>query len=100
MKTKILSSTWPHMEDDTQAALDGPLARVHTLSNAIEAQVLHDVLLSADIDHVVQSYRDSAYDSLFQQSYGWGVIITREKDAARTLQAIKEALAHFEEESG
>ena len=87
------------MENDPQAALDGPLARVHTLSNPIEAQVLHDVLLSADIGHVVQSYRDSAYDSLFQQSYGWGVIITREKDAARALNAINEALAHFEEET-
>jgi len=99
LSTKVLPSEWPHSADETQPALDGPLARIHTLSNAIEAHVLHDVLRGEGIQHIVQSYRDTAYDGLFQQSYGWGCIITREEDVSRAVPVIKAALEHFEDDN-
>jgi hypothetical protein len=72
---------------------DGPLARVHVLSNEIEAHVLHDVLEQEKVIHYVECYRDTAYDGLFQASRGWGAIITREEDSERALAVIQRALS-------
>ncbi len=70
----------------------GPLFRVHVLSNQIEAMVLHDVLEDRGIPHVIESYRDTAYDGLFQATRGWGAVVVREEDADRAAALIKTAL--------
>lgn len=73
----------------------GPLARVHVMENQIEAMVLHDVLGAAGIPHTIESYRDTAYDGLFQATRGWGAVITRDEDARRAKALIDQALAEL-----
>lgn len=71
----------------------GPLARVHTLANEIEAQVLMHALAEEGIDAVVQTYRELAFDGIFIPQRGWGCILTREEDAERAVGVIRDALA-------
>ena len=46
--------------------------RILVLENAIEAQLLHSILTERSIPHVMVSYRDSAYDGIYQLRRGWG----------------------------
>jgi len=95
LSTDSIAAPWLDTQIDAHLPGDGPLARVHILSNEIEAQVLHDVLRAEGIVHIVQSYRDTTFDGLFQATRGWGCIITREEDSQWALQWIHKALAHF-----
>ena len=95
MSTDTITTRWLQGQTDTFLPKDGPLARVHVLSNEIEAHVLHDVLQAEGIVHIIQSYRDTTFDGLFQATRGWGCIITREEDSQWALQWIHKALAHF-----
>src|SRR2546429_109569 len=76
---------------------DGPLARVYTLSNEIEAQLLLGILEHERIDAIVQTYREMAFDGLFIPQRGWGCIITREEDSTRAVEVIQAALASVHE---
>jgi hypothetical protein len=71
----------------------GALARVHILSNEIEAQYLIDALYNDRVDAVVQTYRELAFDGIFIPQRGWGCILTREEDAERAVEIIRAALA-------
>jgi len=48
------------------------LKRVVVLENAIQAQLLDSILSERNIPHVMVSYRDSAYDGIYQLRKGWG----------------------------
>jgi hypothetical protein len=48
------------------------LKRVVVLENAIQAQLLDSILTERNIPHVMVSYRDSAYDGIYQLRKGWG----------------------------
>ena len=48
--------------------------KVIVLDNEVEAQFVTSVLEERGIPHVMQSYRDTAYDGLFQTQKGWGHI--------------------------
>ncbi|MDF2501200.1 MAG: hypothetical protein K0Q77_1914 [Anaerosporomusa subterranea] len=47
---------------------------IAVLEHEIEASLLEAVLQDQGIPYRLRSYRDIAYDGLFQASLGWGVI--------------------------
>lgn len=49
-----------------------PVKRVTTLTDEIEAQLVDGLLSDQNIPHVMRTYRDSAYDGLFQSQAVWG----------------------------
>ena len=56
-----------------------PLEKVAVLDNEVQARLLASVLGSRGIPHIMVSYRDSAYDGLFQGQRGWGHVETTER---------------------
>ena len=48
--------------------------------NDAEAQALASLLRQHGIEASIRSFRDTAYDGLFQAQYGWGVLRVAEKD--------------------
>lgn len=56
----------------------GPMAgetvKVAVIENEIEAGLLGSVLAERSIPHTLRSYRDSAYDGLYQVQKGWGAV--------------------------
>lgn len=48
--------------------------KIAVLDNDIEAQFVASVLEERAIPHVMESYRDTAYDGLFQTQRGWGQV--------------------------
>src|ERR1043166_7499209 len=49
-----------------------PVEKIALLQGEIEAELLDAELVSRNIPHCVISYRDSAFDGLFQLYRGWG----------------------------
>ena len=45
------------------------------LDNEIEASLMEEILTEREIPHILKSYRDSAYDGLFQVQKGWGHVL-------------------------
>ena len=52
----------------------GEFNKILVLENEIEAQLLDSILNERNIPHFIKSYRDTAYDGLFQAHKGWGHI--------------------------
>ena len=59
------------------------------LNNEVEARLLSALLEEDGIPHYLQTYRDSAYDGIFQPERGWGHVEANPEDHAR----IRELLA-------
>ncbi len=49
-----------------------PVERIALLQSEVEAELIDAELTSRNIPHSVVSYRDSAFDGLFQLYRGWG----------------------------
>ncbi|HOE97214.1 MAG TPA: hypothetical protein PLS90_13150 [Candidatus Sumerlaeota bacterium] len=49
--------------------------RIATLENEVEAALLGDILREREIPHFIQSFRDAAYDGIFQTQKGWGCVV-------------------------
>ncbi len=49
------------------------------IDNAAEAAIMEEVLNSENIPHFIHSFKDLAYDGIFQVQFGWGVIESPEK---------------------
>ena len=62
------------------------------LSSEIEAIRIKEILDSNDIPHIIRSYHDSAYDGLFQNQYGWGVLEADETNEEIILDLVKDLL--------
>ena len=63
------------------------------LNNQVEASLL-DVLLQQDgVPHLVHSFHDRAYDTLWQFQFGWGYVETPARYASG-VQALLELLRH------
>ena len=45
------------------------------MENEIEAQLLDSVLNERAIPHLMRSYRDTAYDGIYQAQRGWGAVM-------------------------
>jgi hypothetical protein len=67
------------------------MKRILSLSSEIEAIRIKEILDSHKISHLIRSFYDSAYDGIFQNQYGWGVLEAEESDEARILNLLKDA---------
>ena len=48
------------------------LVKILSLGNEFEAMLLDDLLTEREIPHIMKSYRDSAYNGLWQTQSIWG----------------------------
>ena len=58
--------------------------------NEAEAIALQKLLEEHGIKSIVRSFHDTAYDGIFQNQYGWGVIRVNEADFTRGRRIIEE----------
>jgi hypothetical protein len=65
--------------------------KIAVLDNDIEAQFVASVLEERSIPHIMQSYRDTAYDGLFQTQRGWGQVNAPAAYREAILEIIMEA---------
>jgi len=65
------------------------MKRILLLNSEIEALRIKDILDNIEIPHVIRSFSDKAYDVLFQNQYGWGVLEANEAYKARILELVK-----------
>ena len=65
------------------------MKKILSLSSEIEAIRIKEILDSNEIPHLIRSFHDSAYDGIFQNQYGWGVLEADESDEERILNLIK-----------
>jgi hypothetical protein len=54
--------------------MSGDTVKVAVIENEIEAGLLGSVLVERSIPHTLRSYRDSAYDGIYQVQKGWGAV--------------------------
>ncbi|OPZ19749.1 MAG: hypothetical protein BWZ10_00853 [candidate division BRC1 bacterium ADurb.BinA364] len=62
--------------------------RIAILKNEVEAALLESILRERGIAHDVFSYRDSAFDGLFQPQKGWGHVEAPEDDREEILEIL------------
>ena len=60
-----------------------------SLSSEIEALRIKEILDSHKIPHLIRSFHDSAYDGIFQNQYGWGVLEADEANEAKIQDLLK-----------
>jgi hypothetical protein len=65
--------------------------RIMPLGSYAEALRIKDILDGNDIPHIIRTFHDSAYDGLFQNHLGWGVLEADEKDESRIFELLQEA---------
>lgn len=46
--------------------------KILSFQNQIEALLMSEILTDRNIPHIIRSYRDSAYDGLWQTKSSWG----------------------------
>jgi hypothetical protein len=88
------------MDDLLDEIAGGPLegaalARVATLDNEFEAEVIRDALEKNEIPCYIQSFRETAFDGLFIPQRSWGTVITREVEAQTALRIVQEVRSTF-----
>jgi hypothetical protein len=66
------------------------IKRILSLGNEIEAQRIKNILDQNNIPHLIRTFHDSAYDGLFQNQYGWGLLEADSADEQKILQLLKE----------
>ncbi|HQI69826.1 MAG TPA: hypothetical protein PLT47_03700 [Bacteroidales bacterium] len=66
--------------------------KILTLNNEFEAVRIKEILDVNEIPNIIRSFHDSAYDGVFQNQFGWGVLEADEKDETRILELLKEIL--------
>ena len=64
--------------------------KILLFNNEFEAKLIDEILNERNIQHVIRSYHDSAYDGLWQNQSGWGHIEAPEKYRDEILQVFKE----------
>jgi len=52
----------------------GDFEKIAVIDNEVQSNYLDEILKEKEIPHIIKSYRDSAYDGLFQNAKGWGHI--------------------------
>ena len=50
------------------------IKKIVELKNQVEASLLHSLMEENDIPHNIKTYRDPAYDGIWQVQYGWGFV--------------------------
>jgi hypothetical protein len=64
--------------------------KILMFKNEIEAMLLDEILTEKQIPHIIRSYRDSAYDGLWQTPTGWGHIEAPEEYADEIVKTYDE----------
>lgn len=72
-----------------------PLARIYVADSDLEGQYLVDALEQEGIPAMYRSYRDTAYDGLFTQTLGAGVIVTTQEMAQPALEIVESVVEAF-----
>ncbi len=67
--------------------------KIIVLNNEVEAQLLDAVLEEKQIQHLMRSYHDTAYDGLWQQQQGWGHVEAPEKHRDQILSIYRDLRA-------
>lgn len=78
----------------------GEPVKVAIIENAVEAGLVEAVLSERAIPHIIRSYRDSAYDGIYQLQQGWGAIYAPADYKAQILEILSDIRAgvSFEKE--
>jgi hypothetical protein len=66
--------------------------KITILKNEIQAGLLDAELKERNIPHFLRSYRDAAYNGIYQQQKGWGIVeapIEYKEDIMAILQDIE-----------
>lgn len=66
------------------------MKKIISISSEIEAIRIWEILDSNEIPYLVRSFHDSAYDGLFQNQYGRGLLEANESDVDRILNLFKD----------
>lgn len=66
------------------------MKKILALRSEIEAFRIKEILDGNKIPHLIRSFHDSAYDGIFQNQYGWGVLEADESEEARILELVKD----------
>ena len=66
------------------------MKKILSISSEMEAFRVKEILDSNEIPHLIRSFYDSAYDGIFQNQYGWGVLEADESHEARILELLKD----------
>ena len=66
------------------------MKKILSLNSQIETIRIKEILDSNEIPHNIRSFHDSAYDGLFQNQYGWGVLEADEADEERILNLVQD----------
>ena len=73
------------------------MKRAAVLENAIQAQLLDSILAEQHIPHVMVSYRDSAYDGIYQLRRGWGHVEAPERYREEITAILEDLSREFHE---
>ena len=63
--------------------------KIGNINSEIEAIKIKEILESKKNPHIVRSFYDSAYDGIFQNQYGWGVLEADELNENKILEILK-----------
>ncbi len=50
------------------------LKKILIFNNMVEANLMEKILKENNIPHLIRSFHDTAYDGIYQDQYGWGVV--------------------------
>jgi hypothetical protein len=64
--------------------------KITTLQNEIQANILEAELKARKIPHILRSFHDSAYNGIYQQQKGWGIIEAPKQYEAEILGILRD----------
>jgi len=64
--------------------------KIVTLQNEIQANALEAELKVRKIPHLLRSFHDSAYNGIYQQQKGWGIIEAPKQYEAEILEILRD----------
>lgn len=68
----------------------GSPVKILMFKNEMEAMLLDEILSDKKIPHIIRSFRDSAYDGLWQTKTGWGQLEAPEEFKEEIIRTYKE----------
>ncbi len=89
---KMMMGGYQFSDGDLKAFEGHALVKVYQLEDAVHANFVETMLKEEGIPFFIRTYKDTAYDGIFTASNGWGEVITREGDAEKAGQLIKDIL--------
>jgi hypothetical protein len=66
------------------------IIKILTIKNQVEASLLDEILKEREIPHIIRSYRDLAYNGLWQTPTAWGQLDAPEEFKEQILKLYQE----------